>query len=92
MSYEPTLIIVKEDLHKHSGVIEEGSWQEVAKKASQKLHRRKAAFNALETYLAYEGVKIRGVSVILAKPELANHNRDVRELLHELSIEFAAYE
>lgn len=88
MSYEPFLIIVKEDLHKKAGVIEEGSWQELPKKAAQKLHQRKAAFKELEESLAQEGVFIRGTKVVLIHPEISMHNRIVREILHELNVEF----
>lgn len=91
MSYEPTLIIVKEDLHKHVDLIEAGVRQDVPKRSPEKTHRRKAAFHALEDCLTREGHKIRGISLVMVQPELSAHNRDVRELLHELNIEFAAY-
>lgn len=92
MSYEPTLIIVKEDLHKQAGVIEEGSWQEISKRAPEKIQRRKAAFKELEDYLSQEGHKIREITLIMVNAEGSIHNRTVRELLHELDIEFAAYD
>lgn len=91
MSYEPTLIISKIDLHKNADKIEEESKKAPAKKAPYKEQRRYAAFRVLEELLAMEGFKLKGLDMVLAQPELTSRNRDVRELLHELSIEFAVH-
>lgn len=92
MSYEPTLIIVKEQLNDQSGVIEEGCRQPEPKKPSQRWLRRKFAFEVLYGCLPFDPVSICGIGVILIRPELTQRNRDVRELLHELNIEFAVYD
>lgn len=92
MSYEPTLIIVKESLDSQSGVIEEGSWQSEPKKPSQRWLNRKKAFDTLRIYLGFAPVKIRDIGVILVTPGGTQHNQTVRNLLDELNIEFATYE
>lgn len=91
MSYEPTLIISKIDLHKNADKIEEECRKPPAKRAPEKQQRRHSAFRRLEELLAMEGFKLKGVDMVLTQPELTSLNRHVRELLHELSIEFAVH-
>lgn len=89
MSYEPTLIISKEDLHKHEEDIEKWLYQKHPKKLSEKWKRENEAYHQLKECLTYEGCKIRGVEIILIKPEITQHNAEVRKLLHHFNIEFA---
>jgi len=90
MSYEPTLIISKEDLHKHEEEIENWLNQKRPKKPSEKWKRENEAYYQLMECLTHEGQKIRGIEIILIKPEISRHNAEVRKLLHHFNIEFAA--
>lgn len=89
MSYEPMLLISKEDLHKNEQVIEDYLKQKRPKKISEKLRRELRAYEELNNYLTLEGTKLKNIVIICWRPEGSQFNSDVRNLMHELNIEFA---
>lgn len=91
MSYEPTLIISKEDLLAKADLIRAYFIKKIPRKESEKEKRKRLAHIALDEALMQEGIKIKSIHLILIKPELTGHNNDVRQLLHELNIEFTVY-
>lgn len=89
MSYEPTIIISKLDLHKYADQIDAFTWQKVPAKLSEKAKIEREAYFELKEALMLEGFIIRGIQLILIKPEITAHNAAVRKILHEFNIEFA---
>jgi hypothetical protein len=89
MSYEPTLIISRDDLRGRSHLIEEATRKKLPKKPTESYLRHRAAIEEIEKYLNLHGVKIKEVWIIIVKPELTAHNRAVREALDFWDIEYA---
>lgn len=82
MSYEPTLIIKKSDLGKHSEKFEK--FWEWEKKQDEKriMEYLKDVFEKNDT------ATIDGIELIICTPELSTFNRMVRERLHEWDVQF----
>lgn len=93
MGYTPELLIMKKDLDKHRDYLLNGKWQYDG--SQDKLKGGEEGLSPLE-YIkqAYERdensfVKIGGIELILCTPEFSSFNREVRELLTDLKIEYA---
>lgn len=89
MSYEPTLIISRDDLRNRSCLIEEAEFKKHPKKMNERMVRRKEANTALYFALPLEGFKIKDNWLVIIRPEGTIHNAAVRELLMDLEIEYA---
>lgn len=90
MSYEPTIIIAKEDLEQSINAI----WKlQSAKKPknfkTERWDERLKALTDIEKFSYYEGVKIRGITIIILHVGETAYNAAVRNILRELNIEFA---
>lgn len=92
MSYEPTLIISKEDLHNKADLIRAYFINKPpTKKDTDSKKQKWAAHIELDEALNYEGFTIKGNAFVIIKPELTSHNAAVRKALHDLNIEFAVH-
>jgi hypothetical protein len=92
MSYEPTIIILKSDLHREEEQIltaTENLRPKNNKKRPEKVDEKYCALLALKDALHLEGFKISGVKMVIIRPELSNHNAAIRKILDDLNIEFA---
>lgn len=79
MSYEPTLIISKSSLHLHKEEIEVDNIEYPEDRGV------KFVFDLLKE----KGFTIKGIELILCKPELTTFNREVRQTLFTYGIEYA---
>ncbi len=79
MSYEPALLINKDQLDAKSQGIEMDAIKYPDDKAIQYVH--KLSFN--------DSVKFMGINVITAKPEMSNFNKEVWDTLFTYDIEYA---
>jgi hypothetical protein len=92
MSYTPTIIIVKSDLHREEENIlaaVEKLRPTSKKKRPDKVNDRYQALLEVSNYLNLEGFKIAGVKLVMVQPEFTRQNAEVRKLLDDLHIEFA---
>lgn len=82
MSYEPTLVIKKTDLDKHSEEFEKfWEWEndEDEKRVMKYLKY---------VYEIHDRVKIDGIELILCTPEISSFNALVRKKLSEWNVQF----
>jgi hypothetical protein len=80
MSYEPRLIIRKNQLEKHRETFEQEQWdkdEEIAKVAKFLLEVNN-----------YETIKFDDIELVLCKPELTYFNDAVRGKLNDLEIDY----
>lgn len=80
MSYEPTLIIRKNDLNKALPILEQEQYsldEDVAKVAEYLLEVSK-----------YDTKKFDDLDLVLCSPEFSSFNRLVRERLSELKVDY----
>lgn len=89
MSYEPTLIISRDDLRRAAAVIEQVEDKPAKKKPSATVLKMREANHALYCALPLEGFKIKDIWLIIIKPEGTLHNAAVREMLSNLDIDYA---
>lgn len=91
MSYTPTLLILKKDLDKHKDFLLNGKWQYDG--SQDKLRGGEDNNSPLEylkdVYERLSPVQIAGIELLLCTPEFSTFNREVRELLDELKVEYA---
>lgn len=93
MSYEPTLIISRDDLRRAEDQIHSYDSKNGSRKVkSQKLMQSLAANTYLSGLLREHGVKFKDDWIILCRPELTSHNRAVRDMLDYYSIEYAVFD
>lgn len=89
MSYEPTIICSMPDLQAKRAEIESWEYQK-PKRASAKFERKQEAFKFLHNVIdKYKPFKLKGLLLVMFQPQLTFRNKDVRDALHELNIEFA---
>lgn len=89
MSYEPTIICSMPDLQARRAEIESWEYQE-PKRKSAKFLRRQEAFKFLHDVIdKYKPFKFKGLLLVIFQPELTSRNKDVRDVLHDMNIEFA---
>ena len=82
MSYEPTLVIKKSDLDRHSEKFEK-SWE------WEYDEYEKAIMAYLKhVYENHDRVKIDDIELILCTPEFSSFNRLIRERLSEWGVQF----
>lgn len=79
MSYTPTIVIKKQDLDKHKRLFDDWHPNEEEQKVIE--------------YLKFvndkhDVVKIDNVQIVLCCPEFSSFNRDVREKLTELGVQY----
>lgn len=82
MSYEPTLVIKKTDLDKHSEEFEK-FWEWENNKDEKRIMEY-----LKEVYERHNRVKIDGIELILCTPEFSSFNALVREKLSEWNVQF----
>lgn len=91
MSYEPLLIITRDDLRRHEDEICNFKFTNRKVKASAKQIEKDAAYGYLARLIPEHGTKIKGDWFILCRPELTSFNRSVRDVLDFYDIEYATY-
>jgi len=79
MSYTPTIVIKKEDLAKHKRLFDEWYPNEEEQKTMEYL---KFVFEK------HDAVKIDNIEIVICCPEFSSSNRNVREKLTELGIQY----
>ena len=92
MSYEPTLIISKEDLNKHQDLFENGIWQYGADKkdeATRGGEEGKTVMEYLNAVYLQKPITVRGVELVICSPTFSSFNKLIRNKLTELEVEFA---
>lgn len=89
MSYEPTILILKEDLDKNTDFIVDGDWQweEKGKYAPGKEKRKVLEF-LQEILTDNNSCSIAGIKLYVCKPEFTSFNEAVRNQLDEFEIEY----
>jgi hypothetical protein len=94
MSYEPTLVIRKSDLEKNRRKIEEAEYVTVpetkfrGKWAARDRVYLEQSYEELQKALNIGTVKFQELEIVIICPEGSTHNRNVRDLLDELNIEY----
>lgn len=82
MSYEPTLIIRKKDLDKAVPILKLGQEQYVGNEEYLEV------INFLLRVSKFEPVKFDDLELILCQPQLHEFNKNVREHLKKLEVDF----
>lgn len=82
MSYEPTLVIKKSDLDRHSHYLS-NSWL-----LEDDTDEKRIAKYLQNVYETHDVVQIDGIELILCEPELTSFNKLVRDKLNELNVQF----
>lgn len=86
MGYIPTIILSKEDIDKHSEYIEyEYQWKDRSDDEKAVL---KHLQENLRLYNKHSPVVLKGVSMMIIKPEFTTFNQNVRDMLDELEIDY----
>lgn len=90
MSYEPTLIISRDDLRNNADNLEGvlGRLERI-KKPTERITAQIRAYKELAALLPRHGSKIKDVWIVIVKPELTSHNALVRGILDDYDIEYA---
>lgn len=86
MSYEPTIIIRKSDLHTHGAEIEGKYWNLDGPTAEH--GKPGAAYRELYEALKTSPVIFPEIELVIIKPEFTSHNGAVRKLLGDLGIDY----
>jgi hypothetical protein len=92
MSYEPTLIISRDDLRKSENLLENFKLSPPGKNVSDRQKQRDDAYVYLLKLAEEQGVLFKGMWIILCRPELTSFNRAVRDVLSYYDIEYAVYD
>ena len=90
MSYEPTLVILKKDLDKHKELILDGAWQYDG--SDEKTRGEEGNQTIMEyiqdVYKNHSLVIVGGVELLLCSPCFSSYNKQIRDKLTELKVEF----
>lgn len=80
MSYEPTLIIRKQQLAKHENLLEQEQWS--ADEETEKVAKFLLQVNG------YETIKFDDLELVICNPEFTSFNLAVRSKLDELEVDY----
>lgn len=80
MSYEPTLIIRKQQLAKHESLLEQEQWS--ADEETEKVAKYLLQVNG------YETIKFDELELVVCSPEFTSFNLAVRGKLDELEVDY----
>ena len=93
MSYEPYIIVRKKDLESHENEIEFGEYDEIkkikGKKAEEKIKDIEDTYDVLKRALNdKDTIKFAEIELVIFWVEYTSNNKNVRNLLDKLGIEY----
>lgn len=89
MSYEPTLVILKKDLDKHKELILDGAWQyDTSDESTRGGESHQTTMEYIQEIYKHTPVTVGGVELLLCSPSFSSYNKQIRNKLDELKVEY----